>query len=655
MKTRLLSVVSMLAILLGLLPGAVHAEAQPAQVVVPVMGTLPEVYQVTVNDSPSNQTDPHLSGDWVSYIDYAVSGIHFQNLDLGFASDRIIPHPDNNPDSQTDISGNTIVFTRGGAFQRIYMVQINPFGNPGDAIEVSPTTTDPRQNTAVGGDTIAFRVCIGGSPCGAENIEIGVSSVSNPTAPAYILTNDGTDDIRPAVSSDGNAVVWVKCQGNCGSWEIGDIWRAERTNGVWGAPERVTSSNGQSVLPDTDGPVTVYDTDDGVDRDIRWSVKDASGAYVESVLDLPGDQMNPSIAGNLIVYYGNNGTSGTYDIYLYDIATNRLYQLTNTPTTEFLADVSSGPGGLVRVAWTQMVPAYPYEYDIYAMSFILDTTAPVATPNISGTLGENGWYTGDVSLTWSVTDDQSELDSMTGCDPTSITGNQAATDYTCSADSDGGTSHATVSIQRDATEPVTAVTGVAEGASYELGSVPQAGCTTTDALSGVATEATVTLSGGDAQGAGSITATCSGALDAAGNAADPAAIHFTVTNPASATYTFTGFFQPVDNPGDGPSWVYNSVKAGAAIPVKFSLNGDQGLDIFAAGFPKTQSASCAIADVMNPIEETVAAGSSSLSYDAASDTYTYVWKTNKLWAGTCRALNVTLDDGTQHLAYFRFK
>jgi hypothetical protein len=64
---------------------------------------------------------------------------------------------------------------------------------------------------------------------------------------------------------------------------------------------------------------------------------------------------------------------------------------------------------------------------------------------------------------------------------------------------------------------------------------------------------------------------------------------------------------------------------------------------------------CATAAITDPIEQTVTAGGSSLSYDAASDTYTYVWKTDKKWVGTCRVLNMKLDDGTEHLAYFQFK
>jgi hypothetical protein len=54
------------------------------------------------------------------------------------------------------------------------------------------------------------------------------------------------------------------------------------------------------------------------------------------------------------------------------------------------------------------------------------------------------------------------------------------------------------------------------------------------------------------------------------------------------------------------------------------------------------------------IEETVTAGGSSLSYDAATETYNYVWKTEKSWAGTCRQLTVKLVDGTSHYANFQF-
>ena len=97
------------------------------------------------------------------------------------------------------------------------------------------------------------------------------------------------------------------------------------------------------------------------------------------------------------------------------------------------------------------------------------------------------------------------------------------------------------------------------------------------------------------------------------------------------------------------------MNAGRGVPVKFSLDGDQGLDIFASGSPTSQPIDCNTGSPVDvDVEETTSAGSSSLSYNAASDQYTYVWKTDSAWAGTCRQLTVTLSDGTTHTAKFKF-
>ncbi len=48
-------------------------------------------------------------------------------------------------------------------------------------------------------------------------------------------------------------------------------------------------------------------------------------------------------------------------------------------------------------------------------------------------------------------------------------------------------------------------------------------------------------------------------------------------------------------------------------------------------------------------------GGSSLTYDATSNRYSYTWKTEKAWKGTCRVLVIRLSDGTDHFAKFRFR
>jgi uncharacterized repeat protein (TIGR01451 family) len=139
------------------------------------------------------------------------------------------------------------------------------------------------------------------------------------------------------------------------------------------------------------------------------------------------------------------------------------------------------------------------------------------------------------------------------------------------------------------------------------------------------------------------------------------ALTYTVSDPSGHTdtkvrtvevlpYNFTGFFAPIDNPP-----AFNEMKAGQGAPVKFSLDGDQGLNIFAAGSPSSVQISCSSGDPVLPVEETETAGSSSLTYDAASDRYKYTWKTESSWKNTCRQLTLTLRDGTVHTAKFKFK
>jgi hypothetical protein len=107
----------------------------------------------------------------------------------------------------------------------------------------------------------------------------------------------------------------------------------------------------------------------------------------------------------------------------------------------------------------------------------------------------------------------------------------------------------------------------------------------------------------------------------------------------------------VNNPTD-PEPV-NGVKAGSSVPVKFSLGGDQGLGVLAENYPNLVFAPCDPSEEADPLEETSAANNG-LTFDALTDTYTYVWKTDKGWKGKCATLTVKLDDGTEHTADFVF-
>lgn len=115
----------------------------------------------------------------------------------------------------------------------------------------------------------------------------------------------------------------------------------------------------------------------------------------------------------------------------------------------------------------------------------------------------------------------------------------------------------------------------------------------------------------------------------------------------TVTYPFHGFLAPVDNLP-----MVNTAQAGRAIPLKFSLSGNQGLNILAAGSPSVTSYDCA-SSVLTA--NTLATFSNSgLQYDAISDTYNYVWKSSSNMIG-CYQVNVKLIDGTSHLANFQLR
>ena len=111
-------------------------------------------------------------------------------------------------------------------------------------------------------------------------------------------------------------------------------------------------------------------------------------------------------------------------------------------------------------------------------------------------------------------------------------------------------------------------------------------------------------------------------------------------------YAFTGFFDPIANPPSS-----NVANAGSAVPVGFSLNGFKGPNPFTVA---SQQVDCASGQGIGTLVAASAVGGSGIQYDAVNDVYQYNWKTDRQYAQTCRQLVVTLNDGTNHTAYFEF-
>ena len=274
------------------------------------------------------------------------------------------------------------------------------------------------------------------------------------------------------------------------------------------------------------------------------------------------------------------------------------------------------------------------------VSLVLTVMGPTITPNVTGTVGENDWYTSDVGVSWTIDEQGGAATGKTGCDPIAVTTDTDGSTYTCSVTSEYGTGTQSVKIKRDRTRPTL-------NPRISPNPVPWRGSATvtpnaSDGGSGIASDSCGKL---DTQTIGVHTVSCM-ATDNAGNQRFVNVDYF-----VRSTYVFGGFATPVD---PAPTW--NTAKAGSAVPIKFSLGGDFGLDIFAGGYPRWQSTSCPAAPNDNPVDETTtAAGGNTLTYDATTGLYTYVWKSAKNWANSCGDLVMRFADGSEYSARFQFK
>jgi Ca2+-binding RTX toxin-like protein len=144
----------------------------------------------------------------------------------------------------------------------------------------------------------------------------------------------------------------------------------------------------------------------------------------------------------------------------------------------------------------------------------LDYTPPVVTPTVTGTLGDNGWYRSNVSVSWSVIDAQSALTATDGCADSVLAADSAGTTYTCTASSapSAGPGSATVTVKRDVTAPTVAC-GVRP--TFDYAQQPAlVNATVADATSGAAAAVVSAAANTMVAGVGKVTVT---GADRAGN------------------------------------------------------------------------------------------------------------------------------------------
>lgn len=204
-----------------------------------------------------------------------------------------------------------------------------------------------------------------------------------------------------------------------------------------------------------------------------------------------------------------------------------------------------------------------------------DVTPPVISPVVVGTLGDNGWFTSDVAVSFGVSEPESPP-SLSGCEPATVASDTRGITFTCSATSMGGSANASVTVKRDATKPDIGYTGNA--GSYGVDQTIAITCFATDALSGVASTTCADIAGPAYSFILSANDYAATARDSAGNT-NAANATFTVTVSAVSLSTLVRRF--VVNPGVANSLI-TKIEHGSYSAFRAELDAQSGKKISAA-------------------------------------------------------------------------
>ena len=196
--------------------------------------------------------------------------------------------------------------------------------------------------------------------------------------------------------------------------------------------------------------------------------------------------------------------------------TKTSYRIDGGPVQTYTGSPVSLPAGAHRlIYWStdnsgvnETLKELPFEIaDVTS-----DTTPPVVTVSVSPEATEAGWHSGDVTVTFTVTDPESAI--VTGCDNVTVTGETEGRTLTCQATNSAGLTSEPVSVtvRIDRTAPVTQATEADGTVTF----------TATDNLSGVLTTF-YQVDGGEVQSGTTVTITAPGAHTVTYWSADKAA------------------------------------------------------------------------------------------------------------------------------------
>jgi predicted outer membrane repeat protein len=378
------------------------------------------------------------------------------------------------------------------------------------------------------------------------------------------------------------------------------------------------------------------------------------GAYEDQAPTAPGTPSittgsNPTRTGALTLSW--SGASDADDTVGYRLlhkdADDASYSQVGTTTATSMA-INEAEG-----TYSYVVEAYDGNHSVPSSSaltgVVVDKTAPPA-PTLSADrdpeyAGTPSWYLDTVTVTTTSNGDPDLADTSPGSGvatvPADVTYDTSGTFTATETLSDlaGNVSGSTsLTVNVDAELPDVSF-GVCP-ATVLLGRSATASWSASDASSGLATPAA---------GSFSLDTATIGHKTVSTTATDNVGHSRIATCAYDVVFDFTGFFNPLAN---APA--VTKASAGQNLPVSFSLGGNQGLAIFAPGYPQSVQTSCNAFGAQTAGTSTAVAKPGLTYSTGGGGRYTYLWKTERAWRGTCRQLIVKLVDGTYHRANVSF-